>query len=42
MILDSLRVAVDVFEVFVGGCRWFSVVVGGCRWFWVVLGRSMF
>ena len=33
MILDSLRVAVDVFEVVVGGFRWLSVVVGGSGWF---------
>ena len=39
MVLDSLRVAVDVFEVVV---EIFEVVVDGCRWLWVVLGRSMF
>ena len=33
MVLDCLRVAIDVFEVVVGGCRWLSVVVGGFRWF---------
>ena len=38
MVLDSFRVAVDVFEVVIGGCRWLQVVVGGCRWFYVVLG----
>ena len=32
MVLDSLRVAVVVFEVVVDGCRWLSMVVGGCRW----------
>ena len=35
MVLDCLRVVVDVFEVVVDGCRWllnfFEVVVGG---FW--------
>ena len=29
MVLDSLRVAVDVFEVVV---EIFEVVVGGCKW----------
>ena len=38
MVLDSLRVAVDVFEVVVE----IFEVVGGFRWFQVVLGRSMF
>ena len=37
MVLDCLRVVVDVFEVVVGGCRWllnfFEVVVDGFRWF---------
>ena len=36
MVLDCLRVVVDVFEVVVDGCRWllnfFEVVVDGCRW----------
>ena len=37
MVLDCLRVVVDVFEVVVvDGCRWllnfFEVVVGGFRW----------
>ena len=39
MVLDSLRVAVDVFEVVV---EIFEVVVHGCRWVKVVLGHSMF
>ena len=46
MVLDSLRVAVDVFEVVVEifevVVEIFEVVVDGCRWLWVVLGRSMF
>ena len=35
MVLDSLRLAVDVFEVVV---EIFEVVVAGCRWLWVVVG----
>ena len=35
MVLDSLQVVVDVFEVVVGGCWNFW---GGCRWLYVVLG----
>ena len=44
MILDSLRVAIDVFEVVVeifevvvDGCRWLSVVVGGFRSYHVLV-----
>ena len=34
MVLDSLRVAVDVFEVVVSVVvEIFEVVVDGCRWF---------
>ena len=43
MVLDCLRVVVDVFEVVVDGCRcqvveFCEVVVGGFRWLQVVLG----
>ena len=34
MVLDRLRVVVDVFEVVVDGCRWF---LGGFRSFYVLV-----
>ena len=36
-------VHVDIFEVVVGGCRFFyEVVVGGCRWLYIVGGCRWF
>ena len=37
MVLDCLRVVVDVFEVVVDGCRWLLMVLGGFRPFHVLV-----
>ena len=37
MVLDSLRVAVEIFEVVVDGCRWLQLVLGGFRSFHVLV-----